>query len=113
MDLPKPISYLSSIELTKVPNWKEVKNALFRINSNETPGLEGFGAWFLETMVILSKRTFLTAFLNFFQIKNFQRNQSYLHCPYLKNDMWRYDPSFEGITISQYEQLPRKANYLC
>lgn len=42
MGLPKEISQLSSIELTKLPNLKEVRNVLFRIDSNKTPRLDGF-----------------------------------------------------------------------
>ena len=95
MGLPKLISQLSSIEITKLPNLKEVKTALFRIDSNKTPGLDGFGAWFLETIIILSKRTFLTAFLNFLRIKNLKRNQLYLHCPSLKDDQALTDYSLQ------------------
>lgn len=58
MGLPKLISQLSSIELTKLPNLKEVKNALFRIDSNKTPELDGFGACFLELLSYCQKGHF-------------------------------------------------------
>ena len=42
----KVISDIDNIELTKLPNLEEVNDALFSIDSNKTPRLDGFGACF-------------------------------------------------------------------
>ena len=36
------------MELVKLPNQEEVRQALFAIDSNKTPGPDGFGAGFLK-----------------------------------------------------------------
>ena len=49
LGLQTRVSDLDKKELIKLPSLEEVKNALFSIDSNKTPGSDGFGAGFFKT----------------------------------------------------------------
>ena len=51
LGLPKLISDIDSIELTKPPNLDEVEDALSSIDSNKPPGPDGFGAFFFQELL--------------------------------------------------------------
>ena len=64
LGLSKVISDLDNNELIKFLNLEEVKNALFSIDSNKTPGSDGFGVGFFKNYWKSSRMIFLTVFLN-------------------------------------------------
>ena len=57
LELPSLISDLDNSELIKLPDLEEVKIALFNIDSNKTPGLDGLGAGFSRTSRTSLKKT--------------------------------------------------------
>jgi len=46
INIPKVITGTDNMELVKLPDLDEVKQALFAIDPNKTPGPNGFGAGF-------------------------------------------------------------------
>ena len=66
LGLPKLISNLDNNELIKLPNLDEVKTTLFSIDSNKTPGPDGFGAGFFKHYWHLIKKDLFNCVLEFF-----------------------------------------------
>jgi len=51
INIPKVITGTDNMELVKLPDLDEVKQALFAIDPNKTPRSDGFGAgFFLSTI---------------------------------------------------------------
>ena len=57
--------------LIKPPTLKEIRTALFSIDSNKTPGPDGFGAGFFKTYWHILKVIFLIVWLNSFAMVNY------------------------------------------
>ena len=66
LGLSKLISDLDNNELIKLPNLEEVKTALFSIDSNKTPGSDGFGAGFFKNYWKIVKNDLFNCILEFF-----------------------------------------------
>ena len=66
LNLPQVITDSDNLELVKLPNMDEVKQALFAIDSNKTPGPDGFGAGFFKHYWAVVKDDFFQCILEFF-----------------------------------------------
>ena len=66
LGLSKLISNLDNNELVKLPNLEEVKNTQFSIDSNKTPGPDGFGAGFFKNYGQSIKKDLFSCILEFF-----------------------------------------------
>ena len=59
LGIPKLISDIDNNNLIKLPNLEEVRIAVFSVDSNKTPGPDGFGASFFKNYChIIKKRPF-------------------------------------------------------
>ena len=66
----KLIPDLDNNELIKLPNLEQIKNPLFSIDSNNTPGPDGFGVGFLKNYWQIIKNGLFNCILEFMIIKN-------------------------------------------
>ena len=67
INLPKVITDTDNLELVKLPDLDEVNQALFAIDSNKTPGPDGFGAGFFKHYWLVVKNDFFQCILEFFR----------------------------------------------
>ena len=66
LGLPRLITDLENRELIRLPTLEEVKIALFSIDSNKTPGPDGFGAGFFKTYWNIIKKDLFNCITEFF-----------------------------------------------
>ena len=66
LGLPSLILDLETRELIRLSNLEEVKTALFSIDSNKTPGPDGFGAAFFKTYWNIIKKDMFDCITEFF-----------------------------------------------
>ena len=66
LGLPNLFWNLDSSNLIRVPNLEEVKNVIFTIESNKTPGPDGPAAWFFKNYWYIVKKELFNCILDFF-----------------------------------------------
>jgi len=67
VNIPTCISQADNLMLIKIPSISEIKDALFSIEANKTPGPDGFGAGFFQHYWEQIKGDFCQCVLEFFK----------------------------------------------
>ena len=67
LGLPKLITDSENVILTGIPDLQEIKNALFSIDDNKTPGSDGFGAGFFKKNWHIIGLDFTNGIVEFFR----------------------------------------------
>jgi len=88
LQLPHMVSDMDNLELIKLPDIEDVKQAIFSIESNKTPGPDGFGAGFFKHYWEL----IYNCILEFFTCEKMLRQINHTFCTYSKNSATFIDP---------------------
>lgn len=72
--IPNLVSDQANIILTNLPSATEIKNAVFSLNRDSSPGLDGFGAYFFQFYWDIVKKDMIQAVQEFFLTGRFQNN---------------------------------------